>query len=146
MEITFKKVHTGKDLIISAIVLVAGIGLYFLNAGLGVVTAACGALLLLLYKTGYKRKDYEGPVFTKKIMDVAYSNRQTIKDFLDGKDVEPDLSATGKGGVVCLEVYYNKNTSQAYAQLFDFSDYNYEKATEIIELNGPRAELLISKI
>ena len=146
MEIIFKKVHTVKDLSISAIVLAAGIGLYFLNAGLGIVTAACGALMLLLYKTGYKRKDCDGPVFTKKILDVAYSNRQTIKDFLDGKDVEPILSTSGKGGVVCLEVYYNKNTSFAYAQLFDFSDYNYVKATEIIELDGPRAELLISKL
>ena len=39
MEINFKKVHTVKDLTISAIVLIAGIGLFFVNKGLGVLIA-----------------------------------------------------------------------------------------------------------
>ena len=34
----------------------------------------------------------------------------------------------------------------AYAQLFDFSNYTYEPATEIVELRGPRAEKLICKL
>ena len=39
MQIRVKKVHTKKDLIISATVLAAGIGLYFINAGLGIFLA-----------------------------------------------------------------------------------------------------------
>ena len=34
MEYNFKKVHTGKDLAISILVLLTGVGLYFLNPGL----------------------------------------------------------------------------------------------------------------
>ncbi len=45
MEITFKKVHTAKDLTISAIIMAAGIGLYFINAGVGIVLAICGLLM-----------------------------------------------------------------------------------------------------
>ena len=52
MEIKFKKVHTAKDLVMSILLIVAGIGLYFVNQGLGVVIGACGLLLLLFYKTG----------------------------------------------------------------------------------------------
>lgn len=146
MEIKFKKVHTGKDLILSALVLAAGIGLYFIHAGLGFLIAGCGILLLLFFKAGHKRVGADGPVLTKKAFDVAHSCRQNLKDFLDGKDVEPDVSAPGAGGVVRLEVYYNREAEVAYAQLFDFSSYTYEAATGVVELTGPRAVKLISKL
>ena len=42
MEYNFKKVHTGKDLAISILVLLAGTGLYFLNPGLGICIGTCG--------------------------------------------------------------------------------------------------------
>ena len=50
MEYNFKKVHTGKDLAISILVLLAGAGLYFLNPGLGICIGACGLLMCLFYK------------------------------------------------------------------------------------------------
>ncbi len=145
MEIKLKKVHTVKDLVISAIVLVAGIGLYFVNAGLGVTIAACGLLLLVFYKAGYKREG-EDVVLRKAALDVSHSCRDSLKGFLEGKDVEPEVNTNINGGVIRLEVYYNADAAIAYAQLFDFSNYTYEPATEIVELRGPKAEKLISKI
>ena len=79
-------------------------------------------------------------------MDVAHSCRESLKDFLDGKDVEPEVNTSVNGGVIRLEVYYSAAASVAYAQLFDFSNYSYVPATEIIELRGARADKLISKI
>lgn len=146
MEIKFKKVHTGKDLAISAIVLAAGIGLCFVNLGLGIVVGAIGFMLLLFYQGGYKRLGVEGPVLTKKAFDVAYHCRQSLKDFLDGKEVEPEVKAPGAGGVVRLEVYYNREAGVAYAQLFDFSSYTYVAATGIVELHSPKAEQLICQL
>ena len=145
MEIKFKKVHTKKDLIISSIVLAAGIGLYFVNAGLGILLAACGVLMLLFYKDGYKREG-EGIVLQKKALDVAHSCRDSLKGFLDGKDVEPDVNAGINGGAIRLEVFYNAAASVAYAQLFDFSNYTYEPATDLVEVRGPKADKLISKL
>ena len=145
METIFRKVHTGKDLLISGIITLAGIGLYFWIAGLGSVIGVCGLLMLLLYKTGYKANE-EGPVLTRKAFDVAHSCRQSIKDYLDGKDVTPELNLPGAGGVVRLEVYFNKEAGIAYAQLFDFSNYTYEKATEMVELYRPHADKLLSKL
>ena len=91
MEIKFKSVHTVKDLVISAIILAAGIGLYFVNAGLGVVIAICGLLMLLFYKSGHKREG-EGIVLTKKAFDIACHCRDSVKGFLDGKDVELEVA------------------------------------------------------
>ncbi|MDY6276917.1 MAG: hypothetical protein SPL35_00640 [Bacteroidales bacterium] len=145
MEIKFKKVHTVKDLVISGAIVLAGAGLFFVNAGLGVVVAASGIISLLIFKTGYKREG-DDLLLKYKAMDVDHSCRQSLKGFLDGKDVTPEVKAQGNGGIVRLEVYFNRSSGVAYAQLFDFSSYTYEKATEIVELHSPRAEKLINKL
>ena len=145
MEIKLKKVHTSKDFIISAIVLAAGIGLFFVNAGLGAIIAACGLLMLLFYKSAYKREG-ENIVLQKKALDVDHACRESLKGFLDGKDVEPEVKINPNGGVIRLEAYYNAIAAIAYVQLFDFSNYAYEPATEIVELRGTKAERLIGKL
>ena len=145
MEIQFKKVHTAKDLIISILVLAAGVGLYFVNAGLGVFIGACGILMLLFYKAAYKKVGND-TILTKKAIDVASSCRSSLLDYLNGKDVDPEIQQPGAGGVVRLEVYFNKDEGVAYAQLFNFSNYTYEAATEMIELHSPKADKLISKL
>ena len=145
MEIKLKKVHTAKDLIISAIVLAAGIGLYLVNAGLGGIIAVCGLLMLLFCKGGYKREG-EDIILHKKALDVAHSCRDSLKGFMEGKDVEPEVNTSLSGGVIRLEAYYNADAAIAYVQLFDFSNYTYEPATGIVELRGPKADKLISKL
>ena len=145
MEIKINKVHTAKDLAISATILAAGIGLYFVNAGLGGVIGICGLLMLLFYKAGYNRAG-EGIVLKKKALDVAHTCRDSLKGFLEGKDVEPVIKTNLNGGVIRLEAYYNTDAAIAYVQLFDFSNYTYEPATGIVELRGPKADKLISKL
>ncbi len=113
----------------------AGIGLYFVNAGLGVVIGVCGLLLLLFYKTGHKREG-EDIVLRKKAIDIAHHCRESLKGFLDGKDVEPEINTNENGGVIRLEIYYNADAAVAYAQLFDFSNYTYEPATDVAQ--GPK--------
>ena len=145
METIFKKVHTGKDLVISGITIAAGIGLYFLNAGLGGVIGVCGLLMLLLYKAGYKANG-EGPVLIKKAQDIPHPCRQSVIDYLNGKDVTPELNGAAHGASARLETYSNKEAGIVYAQLFDFINYNYEKATEMVESHSPRADQLLSKL
>lgn len=145
MEINFKKIHTTKDLVISAIVLAAGIGLYFVKPVLGVFIVVLGVLMLLLYKDGFKREG-DDIILQKKAFDVAHSCRDSLEGFLEGKNVEPEVNTDLSGGVIRVEAYYNASAAVAYVQLFDFSNYTYEPATEIVELRGPRAEKLISKL
>lgn len=145
MEIKFKPVRTVKDLAISAIILAAGIGLFFVNNGLGVVIGACSILMLLFYKSGHKREG-ENVVLKKKALDISHHCRESLKGFLEEKDVEPEINLNENGGIIRLEIYYNTDEPVAYAQLFDFSNYIYEPATEIVELRGQKAEKLIGKL
>ena len=145
MEIKFRSVHTVKDLVISAIILAAGIGLFFVNKGLGAAVGVCALLMLLFLKTGHRREG-DSIVLKKKALDVSHHCRESLKGFLDGKDVEPEVKLSGNGGIIRLEIYYNADEAVAYAQIFDFSNYTYEPATEIVELRGQRAEKLISKL
>ena len=68
MEIKLKKVHTSKDVTLSVITVAVGIGLFFLNTGLGAFIAACGILMLLFWKGGYKREG-DNTLLQKKAFD-----------------------------------------------------------------------------
>ena len=114
----------------------------------GAVAVGVGLLLILMllfYKDGFKRVG-ENVVLQKKALDVAHSCRDSLKGFLEGKDVEPDVNTSINGGVIRLEIYYNAAASVAYAQLFDFSNYSYEPATGIIEVRGRKADKIIGKL
>ncbi|MBO6069096.1 MAG: hypothetical protein J6Y83_00185 [Bacteroidales bacterium] len=145
MEFKFKQVHTAKDLTISAITLAVGIGLCFVNTGLGFLLVASGILLLILYKSGYKREGND-ILLQKKVVDVARHCSPSIRAFLNGNETDPEISAATNEGIARLEVYYNADAPVAYAQLFDYNNYNYEPSTELAELKDARAEKLISKL
>ena len=67
-------------------------------------------------------------------------------EFLGGKDTIPYIKKGNEGGSVRLDVYYNQAMDIAYAQLYDFCNYTYEPATEVVELRGEMADRLISKL
>lgn len=145
MEINFKKVHTVKDLAISTMVFLAGMGLFFINKGLGICLAICGLMMFPIYKAGY-RKDGQGAVLTKKSEDLTKDCRASVIEFLNGKDVTPEIKEGCEGGSVRLDVYYNEAEDVAYAQLFDFCNYSYKPVTEVMELNREKAERLLSQL
>ena len=143
MEYNFKKVHTGKDLAISTIVLLAGAGLFFANKGLGSCIGICGLFMYLVYKGGYK-KDGKGILLTRKSEDICKACRTSIVEFLEGKNTVPTIKQGNEGGSIRLDVYFNKAEQVAYAQLYDFCNYTYEPATGVVELKGDKADKLIS--
>lgn len=143
MEYNFKKVHTGKDLAISTIVLLSGAGLFFVNKGLGICIGICGLFMYLVYKGGYK-KDGKGILLTRKSEDICKACRTSIVEFLEGKNTVPTIKQGYEGGSIRLDVYFNKAEQVAYAQLYDFCNYTYEPATGVVELKGDKADKLIS--
>ena len=145
MNSQFIKVHTSKDLAISFVILFAGVGLFFVNKVLGTVIVVCGILSLIILKTGYKNKG-SNVILQHKMQDLSKTCRQSIIDFLSGKDIDPQVKPGNEGGTVLLKVWYNKQEGIAYAQLFDFSNYTYVKATEIVELHSPKTDKLLSKL
>lgn len=143
MEYDFKKVHTEKDITISTIILLAGIGLFFVNKGLGICIAVCGLVMYLVYKGGYRKED-NGILLTRKSEAICKVCRTSIVEFLEGKNAEPTIKTGNDGGCIWIDVYFNKSEQVAYAQLFDFCNYSYEPATGIVELKGDKAAKLIS--
>lgn len=95
METNFKSVHTPKDIIISTVVILAGVGSYFLNPALGVTLASCGLLMLCFFKKGYKA-DGKEQVLTKVAMDMSASYLQPLKDFLGGKSIDLNLGEAAR--------------------------------------------------
>lgn len=98
MEYNFKRVHTVKDLSISTIVLLAGIGLFFVSKGLGISVAVFGLLRFLIYKGGYKRNGCV-VVLTKKSEDLCKACKFSIAGFLAGKDIKQFFKAFTEGGL-----------------------------------------------
>lgn len=145
MEIKFNRVHTAKDLTISIVTIAAGAALFFVNKGLGSLLAGCGILLLLFWKSGY-RKQGDKTVLTKKALDLCKSCRTSILEYLSGKDVYPIIKEGSEGGIVRIETYFNRQAGVAYAQLIDYESYEYKPATGIVELKSPEAEKLISQL
>lgn len=143
MEYNFKKVHTVKDLAISTTVLLAGIGLFFVNQGLGICIGACGIFMYLIYKGGYK-KDGKGILLIRKSEDLCKACRTSIVEFLEGKNTAPKIIRGNEGGSIRLDIYFNKAEQVAYAQLYEFCNYAYEPVTDIVEFKGDRAEKLMS--
>lgn len=145
MDIKFKKVHTAKDLTISVLVIAAGAGLYFANASLGIIVGICGVLLLILYKSGNKVEGQDA-VLCKTSKDLALSCRPAVMNFLSGQEEGLELRDAGNGASIRVEAYCNAQAHIAYVQLFDFSNYEYKAVTDMVELNGPRADKFIAKL
>lgn len=145
MQSNFKKVHTGKDLTISSAVLVIGIGLFFANKWLGVFIMVCGLLTLLLFKKGF-RKEGQTSVLSRVSMDISKTCSLSVIGFLRGEDRSLVIKEGNEGGSMRLITYFNKQDHIAYVQLFNYSNYLYEAATEDVELTGARADEFIGKL
>lgn len=145
METTFKKVHTVKDLAISSLVIIAGIVFFFLNKGAGTVLAVVGVLMILVYKEGYKA-DGEGSVLSKKSLDLCKCCKQSIMEYLDGKDTVPEVKEGHEGGSIRLDIFFNRTSGIAYAKLYDYSNYTYEPLTQTVKLTPPASAKLLDQI
>ena len=145
MEIKIKKVHTLLDLVISAVVLAAGVGLYFVLPGWGVLFCLIGILLFAFYKRSYRRIG-ERTSLKQKDQDLAVENRDNVMAFLEGKSADLSLSPAGEGDHLWLDAYYNADAAVAYAQLYDVADNRFDPATQLVELKGDKALKLIAQL
>ena len=145
METIFKSVHTTKDLAISGSILIAGICLLFINAGLGVLFTVLGLAMLCMFKKGY-RKDGQGSVLTRQSEEICMECKAQILDFLNGKDVKPEIKKGNSGGTIRLDAYFHKAEGLTYVQLFEYRNYTYEPLTKVVELHSPKTEIIVSQL
>ena len=145
MEIIIKKVHAPKDLIISSIILIAGIALFFVSKGVGCFLLVCGIASLLLYKSGYK-KEGDSVLLCKKSLELCGNCRPSLLDFLNGKHNNPEIVPGNEGGTVLLEIWYNKKNHVAYTQLSEFRELSFQKLTDIVELSSDDTNKILERV
>lgn len=145
MEIRIKKVHTLLDLVVSVAVIAAGVGLYFVLPGWGILFCLIGVLLIVFWKRASKRVG-ESTLLKEIDVDLVPECRDALIGFLEGDGELPELSKSDDGDHLWMEVFFNKDEKVAYARLYDVAANNFEPATGMLELRGPKAEKLISRI
>ena len=118
-EIRIKKVHTFLDLAIAAVVFAAGVGVYFLLPGWGILFCLIGIVLFAFYKRANKRV---------------------------GENTPLEFTTSLEGDHLYLEVYYNTEVPVAYARLYDVAENRFEPTMAMMELRGSRAQILIDKL
>ena len=145
MEISIKKVHTLLDLVVSALVTAAGIGLYFVLPGWGILFCLIGVLLFLFYKRAYKREGVS-TLLKEKSLDISRECLNGIIDFLGGATGDLELSAALDEDHLYLETFFNANAQQAYVRLYEVKENSFIPITEMVELKGAKAQTLITKL
>jgi len=144
-EFKIRKVHTVLDLVISAVVLAAGVGLYFVLPGWGILFSLIGILLFTFYKRANMCVG-DKTLLKEKTLDLATDIREQLTAFLSGQADIPELTPSGEDEHLYLEVYYNADASVAYAQLYDVADSHFDPATPMRKLTGAPAASLIAQL
>ncbi len=141
MEKTFARIRSTKDIIISTTLTIAGFVLVALPTSVSVNLVGffmifAGIIMLLFCKTGYKDAE-TGTRYCKKECFFPQSKRADIESQLGGDTREAAAVCTeeGTGSGLRLDIYRNKKSGNAYAQLFEYVPYKYVPCTRVFECN-----------
>ncbi len=144
MEKEIRRVRSAKDIVISLLFAVAGIAAIILGTAsifiLGVVLLVFGMILFV-----FLRSDYivgaEKTCCRKITIDCANANKESVAAFISNETskFEP---GEGTGGAI-LYVYVAKDKSCGYAQLIEFSQYQYRPYTDICPLNEKQVAAIV---
>ncbi len=143
MEKEIRRVRSAKDIIISSLFIVAGIVSVMVPSAsmtiLGIVLIVLGALLLMSLKSVYIIGD--DPVrYYKRTYDCCNGNKEAIISFLNNAGGRFE-AGDGTGGLL-MYAYINKEKTSGYAQLFEYSQYQYKACTGLVTLSGSQISAL----
>ena len=133
------------DLIISGLIVMAGIGIFFVSKWGGIAVALCGLLSFLVYKSGWKREGDDTPL-RHRTVEVSRNCKTSLMEFLEGKNEEPNVRPGNEGGTLLLEMWYASDLSKSYVQLSEYMELRFQEITEIVELNESATQNLLSKL
>ena len=145
MENKFKKVHAWKDLVISGVILVAGIVLFFVNKTLGIAIGLCGLLSFFLYESGWRCEGDDTPL-RKRSVEVSRNCKPSLMAFLeDGRNI-PELVPGNDGGTLLVEVWFAPDQSKSYVQLSEYLELSFQKITDVVELDEVSTRKLLARL
>lgn len=137
MKDKFRRTRSATDILISAVLIVAGLLSIILikdTVGdiVGAIVLIAGLICLAALHSLYR--DVEtGAVYRKLTVEYPVSEKACILAALSAGDPQalPRVSRDGRGGLLA-ELYYNSEDS--YMHLFEFSSYNYVSCSGYVKL------------
>ena len=147
MEKEFSRVRSTKDIIITAIIVVAGSVLVALPTSAsinitGFFMIFTGLILAFVLRTGYK-DNATGDKYSKVEKFFAQSMKSDISTALETSFKKLNLSEEDKGNGIRLDIYYSRKTGKSYTQLFEYIPYKYEPCTRQYEHDTADIENII---
>mgnify|MGYP003442221174 CR=1 FL=1 len=147
MEREFIRVRSIKDVVIFALLIIAGVilallpeasganigGWLLIIAGIAVAFTLKSAYMDVKTKAIYNKKEISLPGNIKaKVLSALASTPQTI-----------DRHMGGDGQGLLLKIYFNKRVGRAYIQLFEYIPHQFEPCSEVYEYELSKVEKLI---
>ena len=147
MEKEFSRIRSAKDIIITAIIVVAGSVLVALPTSAsinitGFFMIFTGLILAFVLRTGYK-DNATGDKYSKVEKFFAQSMKSDISTALETSFKKLNLSEEDKGNGIRLDIYYSRKTGKSYTQLFEYIPYKYEPCTKQYEHDTADIESII---
>ena len=149
MEKEFSRVHSAKDITITATLIITGCILVALPTSesiniTGFFLIFTGLILAFVLRTGYKDNE-TGERYCKVEKFFAQSLKSEITNALETSLKKLNLSEEDKGNGIRLDIYYSRKTGKSYSQLFEYIPYKYEPCTSQYELETAEIESVIGK-
>ena len=144
MQDKIKKTRSKKDLIISLIILLAGIAMCFSSDSsvliCGIIAIIGGIAAFCAMKTSFKIEG-DDTIYECKIIHQPALRIDYTEDFLKGKT--PSFEYI-RGDGLMLYVYHNADNTQGYALIKEFVDYDWKEHGELYKLDVNQLSQLMS--
>ncbi len=134
-----RKVYRISDIVILAGMIIPGLLFTFAFPSLswlGISLLTIAIFMLPFCKTGYRIASQKG-IFLKKDYILPDECKSQIAEFMEGESEVLNINPFKKGGLL-LEVYYRKDRSRQFGQIFDYDGFVYTAQSALSELDDER--------
>ena len=97
-----------------------------------------------ILKTGYRGSE-SGEMYCKQERFFSKNCKPELENAIAKSPCKVNLANENKGNGLRLDIYYNRKSGKAYAQLFEYVPYTYEPCSCIYEHELSKVNHLISK-
>lgn len=147
MENRFSRIRSAKDIVISVVLLAAGVACILVPDSVpvnivGYTAAIAGLILFFVMKTAFKDAE-TGETMKKTEKYFPASKSESILKALASDPQNIDLGEENKGNGLKVDTYYNTRTGHVFTQLFEYIPYKYEPCSPIYSYDISKAQKLI---
>lgn len=147
MKNRFFKVHSVKDIIISASILITGVALVVIPEAEsavigGYILVVIGTILGFLLRSEYKDSQTKERFLRKELLFLA-EQKASILTALEKSPNTINLAKEGEGQALRLEIFYSKKAGIALLQLYEYIPHRYIACSEVYEYGLDKVDKLL---